>query len=201
MQRRLRLLQQPMPPLDKGRMKTAPTVPPSRKALIALSKSNSVLLGTLNCRTLMHRCLQGELVLDCIRKGISVLALQEHRIVFPSRGKGDRNHLESFPAGIGWKLILQSATRQTNNAAYGGVGFLVAPGIEIDKTFAPSPRVASIMIAGPNVVPTFLTSFYSDTADKSYETKKATIDVLTPRPPPTHARPRPLEDYHQGRTP
>ena len=129
MQRRLRLLQQPMPPLDKGRMKTAPTVPPSRKALIALSKSNSVLLGTLNCRTLMHRCLQGELVLDCIRKGISVLAIQEHRIVFPSRGKGDRNHLESFPAGIGWKLILQSATRQTNNAAYGGVGFLVAPGI------------------------------------------------------------------------
>ena len=73
-----------------------------------------------NVQTLNRTAKLNELVCNAQKFNISIIAIQEHRLIH-------EEPLKHHSLGDNWLLITSSATRNTMNAAIGGVGILLNP--------------------------------------------------------------------------
>ena len=93
----------------------------SQQNRISLMKSKrTVLISTFNVRTLNKPSKINELIYHAQKYSITIMAIQEHRIVHDEPLK---YHL----LDENWLLITSTATRNSVNASVGGVGLLLSP--------------------------------------------------------------------------
>ena len=79
------------------------------------------LICSFNARSLTSHWRQNELVSYCFEKQIGILAIQQHRIHFPTNPGDDPVVYKCL--GKGWWFIYTSATVK----GHGGIGFIVSP--------------------------------------------------------------------------
>ena len=114
-------------------------------------------IGTYNSRTLTAKWRRHELVSYCVRKGIEVLAIQEHRIVFVSE---DPINKEIY--GNDWVFLYTSADAK----GVGGIGFLVSSRVYkfVSSIKSISPRILQLNIRDHNKIASCFYSVYSPTS-------------------------------------
>ena len=153
-------------PAQRGLLKTD-----SRKRFF-FNARNSTYIGTLNTRTLIAKWRRHELICYCVRKGIEILAIQEHRIFFES---DDPIRKEFF--GNGWVFIYTSADEKGG----GGVGFLVSARVYkfIINVKSISPRILQLNIKDHAKIASCFFSIYSPTSCADLEVVEDFYSVLS----------------------
>ena len=85
-----------------------------------LKSKQTICISTFNVQTLNTATKLNELVYNAQKFNISIIAIQEHRLIH-------EEPLKHHSLGDNWLLITSSATRNTTKAAIGGVGILLNP--------------------------------------------------------------------------
>ena len=114
-------------------------------------------IGTYNTRTLTAKWRRHELVSHCVRKGIEVLAIQEHRIVFVSE-----DPIKKEVYGNDWVFLYTSADAK----GVGGIGFLVSSRVYkfVNSIKSISSRVLQLNIRDHDKIASCFYSVYSPTS-------------------------------------
>ena len=113
-------------------------------------------IGTYNSRTLTAKWSRHKFVSYCVRKGIKVLAIQEHRIVFVSK---DPINKEVY--GNDWVFLYTWADAK----GVGGIGFLAPSRVYkfVSSIKFISPRILQLDIRYYNKIASCFYSLYSPT--------------------------------------
>ena len=85
-----------------------------------LKSKRTIYISTFNVQTLNRATKLNELVYNAQKFNISIIAIQEHRLIHDEP-------LKHHNLGDNWLLITSSATQNTMNAAIGGVEILLNP--------------------------------------------------------------------------
>jgi exonuclease III len=120
---------------EKGKGKTR-----NNRQQKCLSRQERLKLATFNTRTLRGEMRQGELCKLAEERQLSVVAIQEHRIV-----TGNDEDATTIDMDAGWTFELVSATKQ----GQGGIGFLLSPKAHKMNPVVRviSPRIALLTIS------------------------------------------------------
>ena len=92
----------------------------TKQKIQMLKSKQEILISTFNVQTLNRTAKSNELVCNAQKFNISVITIQEHRLVH-------EEPLKHHSLGENWLLITSSATQNTLNAAIGGAGILLNP--------------------------------------------------------------------------
>ena len=124
---------------------------------IFFNARNSTFIGTYNTRTLKTKWRRHELICYCVSRGIEVLAIQEHRIVFKS---DDPIRKEKY--GNDWVFIHTTADEKGG----GGVGFLVSARVYkfVSSIRSISPRILQLNIKDQAKIASCFYCIYSPTS-------------------------------------
>ena len=92
----------------------------TKQKIQMLKSKQEIFISTFNVQTLNRTAKSNELVCNAQKFNISVITIQEHRLVH-------EEPLKHHSLGENWLLITSSATQNTLNAAIGGAGILLNP--------------------------------------------------------------------------
>ena len=92
----------------------------TKQKIPMLKSKRTICISTFNVQTLNRATKLNELVYNAQKFNISIIAIQEHRLIH-------EEPLKHHSLGDNWLLITSSATRNTTKAAIGGVGILLNP--------------------------------------------------------------------------
>ena len=90
----------------------------TKQKIPMLKSKGTICISTFNVQTLNGATKLNELVYNAQKFNISIIAIQEHRLIHEEPLKNHSLH-------DNWLLITSSATQNTINAAIGGVGVLL----------------------------------------------------------------------------
>ena len=133
---------------------------------------HSTYIGTYNTRTLKAKWRRHELICYCESKGIEVLAIQEHRIIFKS---DDPIRKEKY--GNNWVFIYTTADEKGG----GGVGFLVSARVYkfVTSIRTISPRILQLNIKDHAKIASCYYCIYSPTSCADLEVVEDFYTVLS----------------------
>ena len=90
----------------------------TKQKIPMLKSKRAIYISTFNVQTLNRPAKLNELVYNAQKFSISIIAIQEHRLIH-------EEPLKRHGRGDNWLVITSSATRNTMNATIGGVGILL----------------------------------------------------------------------------
>jgi hypothetical protein len=157
--------------VDESIAQRGPIQVDSRKRIF-FNARNSTFIGTYNTRTLSAKWRRHELISYCVRKGVEILAIQEHRIVFKSDDPIRKEHY-----GNGWVFIYTTADEK----GVGGVGFLISARVYkfITSIKSISSRILQVNVKDHAKVASAFFSVYSPTSCAELEVVENFYDVLS----------------------
>jgi hypothetical protein len=133
---------------------------------------SSTKIGTYNSRTLKAKWRRHELVCYCVREGIEILAIQEHRILFKSDDPIRKEHY-----GNDWVFLYTTA----DDKGGGGVGFLISSRVYkfISSVKSVSSRILQLNVRDHAKIASCFYSIYSPTSCSELDIVEEFYNVLS----------------------